>query len=62
MSDHPVSKLLLEVEDLRVRVGEHEVLKGINLAIREGETHVLLSAAQVIATRGAFRPRNPRAA
>ena len=36
------SAALLEIEGLRVRVGEREILKGINLTIREGETHVLL--------------------
>ncbi len=33
---------VLEVEGLRVRVGEREILSGIDLVIREGETHVLL--------------------
>ena len=33
---------LLVVEDLFVTIGEHEVLRGINLTINEGETHVLL--------------------
>ena len=33
---------LLSVEGLRVRIGEREVLRGIDLAIAAGETHVLL--------------------
>lgn len=32
---------LLIIEQLRVRVGDREVLRGIDLAIAEGETHVL---------------------
>jgi Fe-S cluster assembly ATP-binding protein len=33
---------VLSVEGLRVHIGEREVLKGIDLSIAEGETHVLL--------------------
>ena len=33
---------VLEVEGLRVRVEEREILRGIDLSIAEGETHVLL--------------------
>lgn len=33
---------LLSVSGLRVRIGDREVLKGIDLEIAEGETHVLL--------------------
>ena len=33
---------VLSVEGLRVRIGEREVLKGIDLSIADGETHVLL--------------------
>jgi Fe-S cluster assembly ATP-binding protein len=33
---------LLSVHDLRVRVGDREVLKGVDLAIAADETHVLL--------------------
>ncbi|MCE5191057.1 MAG: ABC transporter ATP-binding protein [Actinomycetia bacterium] len=36
------STALLQVEDLHVSVGDREILSGINLTIREGETHVLL--------------------
>ena len=34
--------MLLEIEDLHVEVAGKEVLKGIDLSIDEGETHVLL--------------------
>ena len=34
--------MLLEVKDLVVEVEGKRVLNGVNLAIREGETHVLL--------------------
>ena len=33
---------MLEIKDLHVAVGETEVLHGINLKIKDGETHVLL--------------------
>jgi Fe-S cluster assembly ATP-binding protein len=36
------STALLAVEDLHVTVGDNEILRGINLTINEGETHVLL--------------------
>jgi Fe-S cluster assembly ATP-binding protein len=39
MSDMPP---VLAIEGLRVRIGEREVLRGIDLSIAEGETHVLL--------------------
>jgi Fe-S cluster assembly ATP-binding protein len=38
----PIPAPLLEIRGLRVRIGDREVLKGINLAIGDGETHVLL--------------------
>ena len=38
----PDAKPLLTIENLHVSVGEREILKGIDLTIREGETHVLL--------------------
>lgn len=34
--------VLLQIEDLHVAVGEKEILQGVSLTIREGETHVLL--------------------
>jgi Fe-S cluster assembly ATP-binding protein len=33
---------VLSVEGLRVRIGDREVLKGVDLSIADGETHVLL--------------------
>lgn len=33
---------LLAIEDLHVSVGDREILRGVDLAINEGETHVLL--------------------
>jgi Fe-S cluster assembly ATP-binding protein len=38
----PDAQPLLAIENLHVVVGDREVLKGIDLTIREGETHVLL--------------------
>ena len=34
--------MLLEIKDLKVEVEGKEILKGVNLKINEGETHVLL--------------------
>ena len=33
---------MLEVKDLHARIGEKEILKGINLTIRSGETHAIM--------------------
>jgi len=33
---------LLQIEDLHVSVGDREILRGVDLTIAEGETHVLL--------------------
>lgn len=33
---------LLEIDDLHVSVGDREILRGVDLTINEGETHVLL--------------------
>jgi Fe-S cluster assembly ATP-binding protein len=33
---------LLEIQDLRVNVGDKPLLKGVNLAIRQGEIHALM--------------------
>ena len=35
---------LLELHDLRLRLGGHELLRGVELAVNEGEVHVLLGA------------------
>ena len=42
MSQTTPAPPLLVIEDLHVRIGEREVLRGIDLTIAEGETHVLL--------------------
>ena len=39
--DEPAAPLL-EIESLHVRVGDREILQGVDLTIAEGETHVLL--------------------
>ncbi len=39
-SDTPAP--LLEIDDLHVSVGDREILRGVDLTINEGETHVLL--------------------
>lgn len=33
---------MLQIEDLHVSVGDREILRGVDLSIEEGETHVLL--------------------
>jgi len=33
---------MLEIKDIQVKIGEREVLRDINLHIKEGETHVLM--------------------
>ena len=33
---------LLEIKDLYVNAGEKEILKGLNLEIKKGETHVIM--------------------
>ncbi len=33
---------LLEIKDLKVRIEEKEILKGINLSINAGETHAIM--------------------
>ncbi|MBN2848739.1 MAG: ABC transporter ATP-binding protein [Coriobacteriia bacterium] len=41
MTSEPIAPLL-RVENLHVSVGEREILRGVDLTIEEGETHVLL--------------------
>ena len=36
------NKILLEIKDLHASVGDKEILRGINLTIREGETHAIM--------------------
>ncbi len=38
----PRNAALLQVENLHVSVGEREILRGVDLTVAEGETHVLL--------------------
>jgi Fe-S cluster assembly ATP-binding protein len=33
---------LLEIDDLRVAVGDHEILRGVSLTVRDGELHALM--------------------
>lgn len=33
---------MLEIKDLRARIGDKEILKGINLTIKDGETHAIM--------------------
>ena len=33
---------MLEIENLHARIGDKEILKGINLTIRDGETHAIM--------------------
>lgn len=37
-----MSKKLLEIKDLYTEVEGKEILKGLNLEINEGETHVIM--------------------
>lgn len=37
-----MSKALLEIQNLRVRVEEKEILHGVDLAVGQDETHVLM--------------------
>ena len=37
-----MSQNILEVKDLHVSVADKEILKGVNLTIGAGETHVLM--------------------
>jgi Fe-S cluster assembly ATP-binding protein len=43
VSDHKGTQdIILEIKDLRARVEEKEILKGINLTIRAGEIHAIM--------------------
>ena len=33
---------MLEVRNLHARIGEKEILKGIDLVIKDGETHAIM--------------------
>ena len=43
-----MSKALLEVKDLHVRVEEKEILHGVNLTVGQDETHVLMGPLSLI--------------
>ena len=57
-----MSKVLLEVKGLRVAVGGTEILRGVDLTIREGEVHAIMgpngsgksTLAQVLAGHPAY--------
>ena len=33
---------MLEIKDLHAKIGDKEILKGINLTIKDGETHAIM--------------------
>jgi Fe-S cluster assembly ATP-binding protein len=53
---------MLEIRNLHVKVGNHEILKGVNLKIRAGEVHSIMgpngsgksTLAQVLAGRETY--------
>ena len=37
-----MSNVILDIKNLHANIGDKEILKGINLTIREGETHAIM--------------------
>ena len=48
--------VLLEIEDLHARVGDKEVIKGLNLTINEGEVHAIMGPNGAGKSRACWRP------
>src|SRR6185436_2546016 len=38
----PMGKRMLEIEDLHAKVGEHEILKGVDLTVDAGDVHAVM--------------------
>ena len=38
--------IMLEIKDLHAKIGDKEILKGINLTIKDGETHAIRAGWQ----------------
>jgi Fe-S cluster assembly ATP-binding protein len=63
LDQHEVKMSLLEIKDLHVKVGNHEILKGINLTANAGEVHSIMgpngsgksTLAQVLARRESYQ-------
>src|SRR5512139_897364 len=69
MANEGGGRALLEVEDLRARIDEREILKGVDLVIRPGEVHAIMgpngsgksTLAGVLAGRDAYEVTGGRA-
>lgn len=49
-----MSKALLEIQNLHVRVEEKEILHGVDLAVGQDETHVLMGTTAPASRRWAM--------